>query len=68
MSIKSRTSMDYGIFEYLGQETYKVCEKEFLQELIAFSLTKFQDILNFLLNGKPEPDWLVVLFEKESPQ
>ena len=68
MNIKSRISMDYGISEYLGQETYKVCEKEFLQELIAFSLAKFQDILNFLLNRKPGPDWLVVLFEKEYPQ
>jgi hypothetical protein len=68
MNIKSQTSMNYGIFEYLNQETYKVCEKEFLQELIAFSLIKFQDILNFLLNRKLEPDWPVVLFEKESPQ
>jgi len=34
------------------------------QRLIGFSLVKLQDILNLLLNRKPEPDWLVVLFEK----
>ena len=66
MNIKHQTSLDYRIFEYLGQVTYEVCEKEFLQDLITFPFTEFQDTLNFLLNRKPEPAWPVVLFEKES--
>lgn len=32
--------------------------------LIGFSLFILQSFLNLVLNRKPEPDWLVVLFEK----
>ena len=35
------------------------------RRLIAFSLFKLRDTLNLLLNRKPEPDTLVVLFKKD---
>jgi SAM-dependent methyltransferase len=39
-------------------------EYNFVQRVIGFSLGKFKSIQDFFLNRKPEPDWLVVLFEK----
>jgi len=39
-------------------------KRNFAQKLINFSLVKLQNMLNLLLNRKPEPDWLIVLFEK----
>jgi ubiquinone/menaquinone biosynthesis C-methylase UbiE len=39
-------------------------KRNLLQKLVSFSLTMLQRTLNFLLNRKPEPDWLLVLFEK----
>ena len=41
-------------------------ERNLLQKAMSFSLTKLQLTLNLLLNRKPEPDWLVVLFEKKT--
>jgi ubiquinone/menaquinone biosynthesis C-methylase UbiE len=38
--------------------------RNILQKSVSFFLTKLQQTLNALLQKKPEPDWLLVLFEK----
>jgi hypothetical protein len=64
MSIKYQTSLDYRIFKFLGQVTYEICDGKFLQDLITFPLTRFEDILNFPLHRKPESYLPAFLFEK----
>jgi ubiquinone/menaquinone biosynthesis C-methylase UbiE len=39
-------------------------KRNLLQKSVSYSLTMLQRILNLLLNRKPEPDWLLVLFKK----
>jgi len=39
-------------------------EHNFVQRVIGFSLNRLKSMQDFFLNRKPEPDWLVVLFEK----
>ncbi len=39
-------------------------KRMFAQRLLSFSLSKLQNIFNLSLNRKPEPYWLLVLFEK----
>jgi len=39
-------------------------KRNLLQKMTSFSLTMLQRFINLLLNRKPEPDWLLVLFKK----
>lgn len=47
-----------------GQITEFSLSKNIIQKIITLSLDRLEYTLNFLLNRKPEPFWLVVLFVK----